>query len=380
MEMEPVIRMIELTSFLSPIVLTFFVITAGYYLGKIKIHGISLDLAAVLICAVAAGWLISVSPLRDETAYLSSMVGTMKNLSTLGTAIFVSAVGISAGYSLIVFRMKDVLYYIYGGLIVITGFMLVKGISLVDRDISISALLGILCGSLTSTPGMSAACEINGIASEAVTLGYGSAYLFGVIFVVLFVQILTRKKITCKAHPKRMKHGEKEIAFEFLLQIGLTAVIGTLMGQIKIPLGGATVGSSCGMLCVGLVLGFLIRRCIPDAVQSQQTVSLFRNIGLVFFLTGAGLPAGLQLYGAFHLKWLLYGIIFTAVPIITGYVFCRITKYTNERSAVIIAGGMTSTPAAGVLLGKNTDIDLSAYTVAYIGALVTMIIGIRFLF
>lgn len=372
--------MIELTSFLSPIVLTFFVITAGYYLGKIKIHGISLDLAAVLICAVAAGWLISVSPLRDETAYLSSMVGTMKNLSTLGTAIFVSAVGISAGYSLIVFRMKDVLYYIYGGLIVITGFMLVKGISLVDRDISISALLGILCGSLTSTPGMSAACEINGIASEAVTLGYGSAYLFGVIFVVLFVQILTRKKITCKAHPKRMKHGEKEIAFEFLLQIGLTAVIGTLMGQIKIPLGGATVGSSCGMLCVGLVLGFLIRRCIPDAVQSQQTVSLFRNIGLVFFLTGAGLPAGLQLYGAFHLKWLLYGIIFTAVPIITGYVFCRITKYTNERSAVIIAGGMTSTPAAGVLLGKNTDIDLSAYTVAYIGALVTMIIGIRFLF
>lgn len=373
-------RMTELTSFLSPIILTFFVITAGYYIGKIKVHGISLDLASVLICAVAVGWMISVSPLREYTAYLLSVVGAMKNLSSLGTAIFVSAVGISAGYSLSGFRIKDVLYFIYGGLIVITGFLLVKGISHIDGNISISALLGILCGSLTSTPGMSAACEVNGIVSEEVTLGYGSAYLFGVVFIVLFVQILTRKEITYTAQPKRMKHGEKGIAFEFLIQIGLTAVIGTLMGQIKIPFVGATVGSSCGMLCVGLVMGFLIQRCIPNAVQPQQTVSVFRNTGLVFFLTGAGLPAGLQLDGAFHLKWLLYGIIFTTVPIITGYVLCRISKYTNAHSAAMIAGGMTSTPAVGVLLGRKTELDLSAYTVAYIGALMTMVIGIKFLF
>lgn len=75
--------MSEVTAFLTPRVLMFLVITAGYYLGKIKIHGISLDLDAVLICAVAAGWLISVSPLRDETAYLSSMVGAMNFPSAL---------------------------------------------------------------------------------------------------------------------------------------------------------------------------------------------------------------------------------------------------------------------------------------------------------
>lgn len=80
------------------------------------------------------------------------------------------------------------------------------------------------------------------------------------------------------------------------------------------------------------------------------------------------------------MNWLLYGIIFTAVSIATGYVLYCISKYTNAHSAAIIAGGMTSTPAVGVLLGRKKELNLSAYTVAYIGALMTMVIGMRSLF
>ena len=39
---------------------------------------------------------------------------------------------------------------------------------------------------------------------------------------------------------------------------------------------------------------------------------------------------------------------------------------------------MTSTPAAGVLLDRNENFDLSAYTTVYVGALMTMVVGIRY--
>ncbi len=372
--------MSKLTVFLTPTVLTFLVITAGYYFGKIKIHSMSLDLAAVLICAVAAGWFISVSPLESDTAYMSSLTGAMKNLSSLGTSLFVSSVGIAAGYSLNEFRLKNIWHFIFGGLIVITGFLLAKCVAIVDKSISVSALLGILCGSLTSTPGMMSACELSGAISEQAVLGYGSAYLFGVVFVVLFVQMLTRRGTKQSAMPNAESKTDKEIPFVFLIQIGITVIIGTAVGQTKIPISNVLLGSSGGMLIFGTMLGFLTHKYLPCAMQPQQTVSVFRNTGLVFFFVGSGIPAGLQFSGSFHFKWLLYGILFTVAPIAAGYFICRISKYTNIQTASVIAGGMTSTPAVGVLIDRDMDIDLFAYSMTYVGSLMTMVVGIKCIF
>lgn len=371
----------EFTALLSPVTVAFLVIVTGYYVGKIRVCGISLDLAAVLLCAAALGWTISISPLFADMAYIAALKSSMKNLSSLGTAIFVSAVGISAGYSVNSgFRLKNMLYFLYGVLIAVAGFLPVKFVSLIDRNISLSALLGILCGSLTSTPGMSAASEINGIISEELALGYGSAYLFGVVFTVLFVQLMTRGEEKCPAEQKT-EHGiGGAVPFECLLQIGVTAIIGTVAGRLKIPFFNISLGSAGGMLLIGILLGFLIRRYAPGAVQSVQTVSLFRNTGLVFFFAGSGIPAGMQLGNTFHSGWLLYGIAFTVAPVLTGYIICRISGYTRARTASVIAGGMTSTPAVGVLIGRDIRPDLSAYSVVYTGALMTVVIGIKVLY
>lgn len=52
---------------------------------------------------------------------------------------------------------------------------------------------GLLAGSLTSTPAFSATKEaVAAQYQDAVTVGYGIAYLFGVIGVVLFVQLMPR--------------------------------------------------------------------------------------------------------------------------------------------------------------------------------------------
>lgn len=57
-----------LSSLISPITSAFFVIIIGYYIGRIKIHWFSLDLAGILIVAVAAGYLISLGETFDMYA------------------------------------------------------------------------------------------------------------------------------------------------------------------------------------------------------------------------------------------------------------------------------------------------------------------------
>ena len=48
-----------------------------------------------------------------------------------------------------------------------------------------------------------------------------------------------------------------------------------------------------------------------------------------------------------------------------------------EQTASVIAGGMTSTPAIGVLLkNNNVSPDLCAYSLTYIGALLAMVVGV----
>lgn len=56
----------------------------------------------------------------------------------------------------------------------------------VPSDISV----GMMSGALTSTPGLAAAIDATGSANASV--GYGIAYPFGVVGVVLFVQLVPK--------------------------------------------------------------------------------------------------------------------------------------------------------------------------------------------
>lgn len=44
-----------------------------------------------------------------------------------------------------------------------------------------------------------------------------------------------------------------------------------------------------------------------------------------------------------------------------------------------MAGAMTSTLALGVLVKKGYSVDLTAYSISYVGALLTITIGIKFI-
>jgi putative transport protein len=153
----------------------FLLATIGYVLGGIKIKGIHLGTSGVLLAALYFGHLGYEIPslIRD-----------------LGLALFVGAVGLTAGPRF--FRNLKQNAMSYGALaMAIVGSSAIT-VALFSKAFSMPGALsaGIYTGALTTTPGLAAALEV--AQDNAVSIGYGIAYPFGVVGVVLFVQALPR--------------------------------------------------------------------------------------------------------------------------------------------------------------------------------------------
>lgn len=361
-----------ITTFCHPITVAFLVIAIGLCVGKIKVCGILLDLAAVLIVAVAAGYLLSLTITITDIEQLNSY---MKMFSTLGTSLFVSVIGITAGYSLNTKSEGKLSSAIVGMLMIVSAFAGMWIVSNFDSGISYSNLLGVLCGSLTTTPGLSAVCEKSGVISEEASLGYGSVYLLGAIFTVLTIQIITRKAdgITKVKTCDKLKLQNKAI-FGGLLQISTVIVLGRLLGELSVPYINFSLGNSGGMLCSGILIGYLIGKHFKSHCILKGHQSIIRNLGLVLFFVGNGIPAGMQIKNNFSVVSILVGIILTVIPIAVGWFVCKvILRKSNTDTASIISGGMTSTPAIGVLSSKE-DVPYDKYSFAYAGALISIIL------
>ncbi len=369
-----------LTEIFSPTIVVFLIIIVGYFIGRIRLYGISLDLSAVLILAVFCGFVLSMLHFDGEESYMTDLQVSMTWFSSVGTSLFIAAVGLSAGYTFRRSIKKEVFpVAVISCLMVASSFSVMQFVGLLDTGMSRSALLGILCGALTSTPGMAAARELAEVQKSEIILGYGSSYLFGVLATVLFVQLLMKKLPktgVSKAKKEKEGYGNSMIA---IIQASVAIVFGSMLGRLAIFGTTISLGTSGGILCTAIFMGFLVEQYRKDWLSSNESLTFLRNIGLVFFFVGAGIPAGMELCRAFRIKWMLYGMIMTVIPIIIGYGLCsKILKKGNLTTACVISGGMTSTPAIGVLMMRNNEIPLSTYSVCYVTALLTMIVGIRF--
>ena len=91
-----------LSSLLVPLFILFFVMSVGYALGAISIKGVSLGSAGVLLVAILVGVLfsyVSNITIAGKTISLwdSSVEKTYKLFSNIGTALFVTSVGLISG-------------------------------------------------------------------------------------------------------------------------------------------------------------------------------------------------------------------------------------------------------------------------------------------
>ena len=178
----------------SPIVSLFIIIALGFVLGKIKIKGFSFDVSAVIFAALLFGHLgISLPPA----------------IQTMGLVLFIFTVGIQAGPGFFdSFRQRGRRYVLAAGLLVI--FSLVTALILkYTMHLSSDMLTGILCGALTSTPGLSVAIEATN--SPLASIGYGIAYPIGVLGVIVFVKLMPRfLRVNLSAEFEKIKASRKD--------------------------------------------------------------------------------------------------------------------------------------------------------------------------
>ena len=180
-------------------------ISIGLLLGRITIKGISLGASGVFIIALIYGALFSghisstvSQKVKGKPVDISS--NSLKIIENLGLILFIGSVGFISGPTFFSNLKKNFKSYILSGLFIIlistltcvTCFYIGKKYESDPQEFN-AMIVGIYSGALTSTPAFSAAKATSDTKYEtAVTVGHGIAYLFGVIGVVLFVQIVPK--------------------------------------------------------------------------------------------------------------------------------------------------------------------------------------------
>ncbi len=355
---------------ISPLTVAFAVILFGYAIGKIRFCNVSLDLSAILLVAIIFGFVIAKCIPNVIDADFNS---AMNSYSKLGTAIFVSVIGITAGLTLKLSSKNTVLYFVIGSVAVFIGFAVTSLIGYIDTEIDKSILLGILSGSLTSTPALSAISERPDVISENAVVGYGAAYILGVVIVVISTQITGRSMPENESEEKAQTTVNIGDGMRVFILIAICALIGEMFG--KLSFFGYSLGTTGAILICGIAIGCIIRKAHIRS-SMEYVFPIYRNLGLILFFVGNGTTAGIRLNSNITIKWFFYGSIITFSSIAFVWLLCKIFK---TAPASLIAGAMTSTPALAVLVKKGSAIDFTAYSISYVGALMTMTIGIKFL-
>ena len=209
--------------------------------------------------------------------------------------------------------------------------------------------------------------------------------------VVLFVQLVPKllrvdidreresfvaaAAVEVKQTDKQYKQLDPFGFFPFFLAIAL----GCIIGAIKIPGINFSLGTSGGTLVAGLILGHFGHIGPIDCHIKKETLNFFRELGLVLFLIGAGVPGGVNFVSNVRVSYFLYGALFTLIPMILGFILGKfVFKLSIFNNLGSITGGMTSTPALGALISTaKTDEVSSAYAATYPIALVMVVLAAK---
>ena len=158
------------------LLITFLVILIGLAFGNLKIKGVGFGASGVLIIAMVGGYLYQFEPIQI--------------LADFGIVLFLLSVGLEAGPSFFRAFKKHGKRFITNvlALLAVAGVTTVTIIVLAGVPVGIG--LGLFAGSFTSSPALVSALQFS--PEEEVIFGYGVAYPFGLIGVILFITIATK--------------------------------------------------------------------------------------------------------------------------------------------------------------------------------------------
>ncbi len=380
----------------------FAVAAVGYIIGRVTVKGVSLGTAGVFIVALLFGaFLFPSLETQLKIGDVTFVKEALKIIENIGLIFFVTSVGFIAGPKFFRNIKANFKSYVLLGVVIILSASLICVLCIaiggkfsgVDGDTFKSTMVGILAGALTSTPAFSASKEAVGELGasfeDAVSAGYAIAYLFGVVGVVLFVQLVPKivkadmaeeiKRISddhaCDVSAK--KNGKSLIAVdEFgFMSFSSAAIIGVFVGSIKVRGFSLTITGGC--ILVALLFGHFGKIGKINLTPNAASLRTLRELGLMMFLIGAGVSGGAKFVEYFQPIYFLYGAIITLLPMIVGFLFAKfVLKMPLLNNLGSITGGMTSTPALGTLISVTGTEDVaSAYAATYPIALVSVVVA-----
>ncbi len=173
------------TAIASTLVLYSFVIAAGIYLGKIKIAGVSLGVTFVLFVGILMG----------HFGYVVDG-STLKFVREFGLILFIFAIGLQVGPGFFASFKKGGMKL--NGLAVMAiglNVLIVLGIYFWGNIKDISALVGVMSGAVTNTPGLAAAQQAvaelgSPDKANVMAQGYAAAYPLGVVGIIAAMLII----------------------------------------------------------------------------------------------------------------------------------------------------------------------------------------------
>ncbi len=375
----------------------------GYLLGRVTIRGVSLGTAGVFIAALLFGCFFYPQLAAETSSYTGS---ALKIIENLGLILFVTAVGFIAGPGFFANMKKNITSYVLQGLVIILAgglsaiacILFARGTMATDPKELTAMIVGLLSGSLTSTPAFSAAkATVDPALEDIVSVGHGISYLFGVVGVVRFVQ-LTPKFVHADMEAEKQKlvvvrraeQGKRESGKPLLrldpvglMPFSAAAVLGIFVGMIRLPLSAQGLSGTTfsltttgGCLLLSLIMGHFERIGRVSILPERNTLQVFRELGLMLFLIGAGISGGANFVKYFETIYFVFGVFMTIVPMIAGYLFAKyVLKLSLLNILGSITGGMTSTPALGTLINlTGTDDVASAYAATYPVALIAVVL------
>lgn len=162
-------------SLASTLVLYSFVIAAGVYLGKLKVAGVSLGVTFVLFVGILMG----------HFGYIVN-AEVLKFIREFGLILFIFSIGLQVGPGFFSsFKKGGVLLNGLAVLGIVLNVAIVIAIFYIENA-PMEALVGIMSGAVTNTPGLAAAQQTAGSpeAINTMAMGYAAAYPLGVCGII----------------------------------------------------------------------------------------------------------------------------------------------------------------------------------------------------
>lgn len=401
-------------------VLMFFTVVVGLLVGRIRIGRFYLGSSGGLFVGLPVGWAVQkyialpFEGSEDIPEYAERILheGVVSQIFFLLTLIlFVNAVGLLASRDLDrVIRSHGAKLVVLGFTVPLVGAITTCIMAVISPGQDPFAVSGVYTGALTSSPGLAAAIETVAKYGEhaegMVGFGYAVGYSPGVIMVILAIQLIpiifgidvdaereelarhfreqdeAEKASGKTGRRKRLEKDEDNPGFD-IVSFFLVALAGYFLGSLEFYMGPVigyfSLGTTGGVLIVGLLFGYIGRLGPFRFTMDPKILSGIRELSLSLFLAIVGLRYGFTTINSLAsdgLYLVAVSFVTASISLTAGFLLAR---YVFKLNWVILAGSlcgaMTSTPGLGVAIDAvKSDNAAVGYGATYPFALLGMVI------